>query len=303
MTTNFRPTETGSHYLSISGTGPTKFFINDKLVVEQKGNIQDAMAFIISGQDKLQFRVYLDYPSPGIRHNGSWKAQIERQCLPPPYDSRSQDKLVAAVAAANPDAIVINSTGSPVELPWLDDIAGFVQAWYAGQETGNAIVDVLVSWEPQITKEVECAEGVFVGYRHFDQYWNTERQVNFPFGFGVNYTTFQIGRCSVVCTIGLGDDDIAVVTVSVKSTGDYAERPVKSLARFAKVKLGPREKEKVIEIEIEKGAAAYWNETANKWTVAAGNYGVLATSSQPKDVKNKLALEIAQAFSFDASYR
>ncbi|KAL3450828.1 glycoside hydrolase superfamily [Aspergillus insuetus] len=400
MTTTFRPTEAGSHYLSLSGTGRTKLFINGELVLEQKGNVRDAMAFVIGGQDELraqypfeagkeyELRIEITIPDATIAdiyildkqlsvHLGfvpqaemdqdllkeaaelardsdialvftgnttQWESEgqdMEAMTLPP-YDTRTQDRLVEAVAAANPNTIVVNTTGSPVELPWLDNVAGFLQAWYAGQETGNAIADILLgdvnpsgklpmSWprvyedtacygnfglDSQASKRVEYVEDVFVGYRHLDRHWDTERQVLFPFGFGLSYSSFEVTHASLEGAVSHDDSETVVASVSVKITGDRAgaeviqvyicpptieglERPIKELASYAKVVLDPHE-EKAVKVDFGRDAAAYWDETVDKWRVVPGKYSILvATSAAPADVKSILSLEISEGFTFD----
>lgn len=259
----------------------------------------------------------------------------------PPYESRTQDKLITAVAAANPKTVVVNTTGVAVELPWLDDVAGLVQAWYAGQETGNAILDVLVgevnpsgrlpiSW-PRLyehtacygnfgidayeSRNVEYVEGVFVGYRHFDRHWNSEKQVLFPFGFGLSYTKFKTGEIFISGTISNDPGQKVTVMVPIANIGSRAgteiiqvyiappqaaqlERPVKTLAGFAKVKL-ELGGEKTAEIVFGKEAAAYWDEDLCKWKVVPGRYDVLvATSSDPKDIISTTSLDVLQGFAF-----
>ena len=127
-----------------------------------------------------------------------------------------QDELVFAVAAANPKTIVVLQTGGPVEMPWLDDVAAVLQAWYPGQEAGNAIADVVfgdaepggrlpqtfpVRWadnptggrDPEVYPgrdgKVRYAEGLFVGYRHYDRAGIAPL---FPFGHGLSYTRFEL---------------------------------------------------------------------------------------------------------------
>lgn len=255
--------------------------------------------------------------------------------------SGSQDKLVASVAAANPNTIVVNTTGVPVELPWLDSVPAFVQAWYAGQETGNAILDVLlgetcpsgklpISWPRKYehagcyghfgldsfeSRAVEYVEGVFVGYRWFDRLWGGDKEVRFPFGYGLSYTQFELSDARVLG--GISEDAGARVKVSVKVknvgqvTGSetvqvYVEppkvqgidRPVKSLVGFAKVELQPGEEQEV-EVEFARDAAAFWDETRGKWKVSKGVHAVLvATSSDPKDVKARLETNVEAELSF-----
>lgn len=259
----------------------------------------------------------------------------------PPYNTRVQDSLVAAVAAANPNTVVVNTTGVPVELPWLPNIAGLLQVWYAGQEAGNAVLDVLigrvspsgklpVSW-PRLyehtacygnfgldsydTREVEYVEDVFVGYRHFDRHWKTDKEVVFPFGHGLSYTKFEISDVSVCGRIRNDPDEVVTVTAHIKNVGALTgseslqvyvappevsgvERPIKSLAGFAKVHLQPQE-ERVVTVEFKRDAAAFWDEGLKSWRVAPGQHTVtLATSSKPDDVKGSSVVLVEADFTF-----
>src|SRR4051812_39487380 len=127
-----------------------------------------------------------------------------------------QDQLISAVAAANPHTIVVLNTGGPVLMPWLDQVAGGLEAWYPGEEDGNAIAATLFGdAEPAgrlpITFPKSLADtpantpaqsrgvkgvatssgGVFVGYRHYDA---AGIQPLFPFGYGLSYTDFRLGH-------------------------------------------------------------------------------------------------------------
>jgi beta-glucosidase len=157
----------------------------------------------------------------------------------------SQNKLIASVAAVNPNTIVVNTTGVPVELPWLDDVPAFVQAWYAGQETGNAILDILigdvspsgklpVSWPKKYehtgcygnfgldsfdSRKVEYVEGIFVGYRWFDRLWGADTEVRFPFGYGLSYTKFSVSDVRIIGTITNDPDKRVTVSATVTNLG------------------------------------------------------------------------------------
>ncbi|KAH7176803.1 glycosyl hydrolase family 3 C-terminal domain-containing protein [Dactylonectria macrodidyma] len=401
LSTTYLPTETGSHYFSLSGAGNTKLFIDGEHVAEQKGSIRDAMAFISGVQDELRVQHYLEasksytievltsIPVDSVSDNyildkqlcahvgfvpqaemeqqlqaeavelardadfvivftgNSFQWESEGQDMDamvlPMYESRTQDKLVSEVAAVNLKAVVVNTTGVAVALLWLDDVVGMVQAWYAGQETGNAILDVLVghvnpsgrlpiSW-PRLyehtacydnfgidsyeSRKVEYIEGVFVGYRHFDSHWNSEKEVLFPFGFGLSYTKFQISEASVSGILSKDRSQKITVTVPVANVGtregaetiqvyiaapqsDHLERPMKTLAGFSKLKLKEGTKQ-TANIEFGYEAAAYWDENLSKWKVVAGHYRVLvATSSNPKDVISTSPLEVLEDLLFSA---
>ena len=122
--------------------------------------------------------------------------------------SEKDNALVEAVAAANRRTIVVLKTGSAMLMPWLDHVSAVLEAWYPGEEDGNAVADVLfgdvnpsgklpVTFPAQVAdqpaqvseaQEVEYKEGIFVGYRYYDA-----KQIKplFPFGFGLSYTTFK----------------------------------------------------------------------------------------------------------------
>ena len=131
----------------------------------------------------------------------------------------NQDQLIAAVAAANKRTIVVLDTGGPVLMPWVADVDSIIEAWYPGQEDGNAIAAILYGdvdpsaklplTFPRSATEIPTAhkeqwpgvggrslysERLNVGYRWYD---TTNTQPLFPFGFGLSYTTFQLSHVVV----------------------------------------------------------------------------------------------------------
>ncbi|KAF2644813.1 hypothetical protein P280DRAFT_443852 [Massarina eburnea CBS 473.64] len=253
----------------------------------------------------------------------------------------SQDRLIASIAAVNPNVVVVNCTGVPVELPWFDQVPAFVQAWYAGQETGNAILDVLlgetnpsgklpVSWPKKYehtgcyghfgldsfeSRAVEYVEGVFVGYRWFDKMWGSEKEVRFPFGYGLSYTQFEISGAKLCGSISNDAGARVKITVKVQNVGQKAgaetvqvyieppkveglDSPVKGLVGFAKAELHSGE-EKKIDVEFARDAAAFWDEQAHRWKVNKGMYSILVgTSSAPADLKMRLETAVEEDFFF-----
>ncbi|KAL4879541.1 glycoside hydrolase superfamily [Aspergillus karnatakaensis] len=176
-------------------------------------------------------------------HTPSWETEgVDHASYALPKDG-SQDRLVEAVATAKPNTIVVNSTGSPVSMPWASKVAAIVQAWFPGQEAGYSIVDVLlgkanpggklpVTFPRALddcladanfpgnveSRVVEYKEDVLVGYRHHDRH---PEGVLFPFGFGLSYTTFTIDDASVrVSTQSVsGASKPFCVQVRVETTG------------------------------------------------------------------------------------
>lgn len=147
------------------------------------------------------------------------------------------DELIAAVVAANPNTVVVNQSGTPVTMPWAGKVGAIVQAWYGGNETGNAIADVLfgdrnpsgklsLSWPIKVQDNPAFlnyrteggrtiyGEDVYVGYRFYEF---LGREVLFPFGHGLSYTSFEFSGLAVTEKDGKLD-----VSVKVKNTGKTA---------------------------------------------------------------------------------
>ena len=224
-----------------------------------------------------------------------------------------QDALVAQVAAVNPRTIVVLNTGSPITMPWLDQVSAVVQAWYPGQECGNAIADVLfgdinpsgklpqtfpVRLEdtpaylnfPGENGKVHYGEGLFVGYRYYEK---KHIAPLFPFGFGLSYTTFAYSSLSLSAQ-DIGPDDTLHVSVDITNTGQRAGkeivqvyvraqharllRPEKELKAFAKIPLDPGESKKVM-LSLERDALAYYDDLAHQWVAEAGTFEVLVGAS------------------------
>ena len=225
-----------------------------------------------------------------------------------------QDALISAVARANPNTVVVLNTGSAVTMPWLDSVRGVLEAWYPGQEDGNAIAAVLfgdvnpagklpvtfpaslsqvpasstAQW-PGTGGQVRYSEGLKVGYRWYDARHSAPL---FAFGSGLSYTTFRFGGLRVVAD---PRHPQAPVTVRAEITntgsrtgtdvvqayvGDPAAtgEPPRQLKGFEKVTLAPGRTRQVT-IELDPRAFAQWDTAANGWTVAAGRYQVLVGDS------------------------
>ena len=251
-----------------------------------------------------------------VGRNGEWDTEgsdLDGITLP-----GAQDALVAAVIAANPRTVVVLQTGGPVELPWKADAAAILQAWYPGQECGNAIADVLTgavepggrlpqtfplrwadnatfSQDPEIypglNGRVRYEEGVFIGYRHHARMGIPPM---FPFGHGLGYTTFDLGGMTATAD-GAG----AQVTVRVTNTGDRrgstvvqvyggevapaVPRPEVALVAFRKVTLDPGESAEVA-FDLTPRAFAFWDTGARGWRVRAGAH-VLRAGLSATDIR------------------
>ncbi len=239
----------------------------------------------------------------------------EGEELDPPslYLPGDQDKLIQAVSAVNKNTIVVLNNGSPILMDkWIGKVPGLVEAWYAGQETGTAVAEILFGdvnpsgklpdtlasrredysdWGnyPGNGTTVNYAEGLYVGYRHFDR---DKIAPLFPFGFGLSYTTFGYSGLAVPKTVAHGRT--ATVRVTVQNTGKRAgdevaqlyirplasavARPVRELKGFARVTLQPGEKA-VLSFPLDTRAFSYWDTTAHAWRADPGTYAVEVGSS------------------------
>ncbi|GCB49758.1 glycoside hydrolase family 3 protein [Streptomyces sp. NL15-2K] len=209
-----------------------------------------------------------------------------------------QDDLVRAVAAANPNTVVVVNSGSPVELPWRDEVAAVLLGWFPGQEGGAALADVLTgAHEPggrlpttwgslaaaPVTQvapeggELPYREGVFIGYSA----WEKEgRTPSYPFGHGLGYTDWTYESAEVRGTtvrVRLRNSGARagreVVQVYLAPAEPDAERPARRLAGFAGVAAGPGE---VVEatVELPRRAFEIWDEKTNAWSHVKGSYEI-----------------------------
>jgi beta-glucosidase len=225
-----------------------------------------------------------------------------------------QDQLIQAVAAANPDTIVVLNTGGPVTMPWLSQVRSVLEAWYPGQEDGNAIAAVLfgdvdpsghlpetfpkslsqvpasipAQW-PGVNGQVRYSEGLDVGYRWYDAKGITPL---FPFGYGLSYTKFSFSHLYVSpsSTTSLGTVRIgATVTNTGATTGAEvaqlyladpaaAGEPPRQLKGFRRVTVGPGKSARV-HFTLTPSDLSYWNSPAGTWAVADGTYQVMVGDS------------------------
>jgi beta-glucosidase len=250
-----------------------------------------------------------------------------------PYGAGNQDDLIDAVASANPNTIVVLDTGGPMLMPWVDKVKSVMQAWFPGQEDGNAIAallfgDVNPSGKlPQTFPKKEAdlptkteeqypgkndaqgvphatySEGLKVGYRWFD---SEGIEPLFPFGFGLSYTTFHIGGMKVKAA-SKGKTG-ATVTATVKNTGDRAGaevpqlyvgmpaatgEPPKQLKGYDKLQLTAGET-KTATFKLDRRSFSYFDASTNAWTVAPGCYKLMVGSSS-RDIAQQRTVAVGGA--------
>ena len=224
-----------------------------------------------------------------------------------------QEKLIRAVAKVNPNTVVVLNCGTPlVTTSWLPSVRGVLESWYAGQESGRAVGDLLFGdadpsgrlsstfavrredygdWGnyPGTGDTVTYAEGLYVGYRHFDK---ADIAPLFPFGFGLSYTTFAYSGLKVPAVVRRGVP--ATVQVSVTNTGRRAgaevvqlylrplapsvDRPVRELKGFARVQLAPGQTS-VVRLTLDARSFSVWDVDRNAWRIDPGVYAVEVGSS------------------------
>jgi beta-glucosidase len=223
------------------------------------------------------------------------------------------------VAAANKKTIVVLDTGGPVLMPWVDQVAGVIQAWYSGQENGNAIAAILFGdinpsaklplTFPRIATDIPTSqkeqwpgvgghsvysEKLNVGYRWYDA---TGTDPLFPFGFGLSYTTFNVSHLVVEHAkpaLRSGTKPAkAAVTVDVTNTGKRAGTEVVQVYVGHPAANGepPHQLRAFAKVQLKPGETkpvtmtldarsfSTFDTTANRWTVREGDYEILAGTS------------------------
>ena len=238
----------------------------------------------------------------------------------------AQNQLVAAVAKANPKTIVVLKTGSAILMPWINDVAAVLEAWYPGEEDGRAVADVLLGnvnpsgklpltfprsvdqtlaanpdQYPGVGNTVHYSEGLDVGYRAYADH-NT--QPLFAFGFGFSYTQFSFDGLKVSQQPGSTG---ATVSFKVTNTGKRAgaevaqlylgfppiaegNEPPIQLKGFRKIMLNPGES-KTVDLKLDARSFSYWSEKSHAWQIAQGEFQIMVGDSSA-DMPLKAALTI-----------
>lgn len=236
-----------------------------------------------------------------------------------------QVELIREVVKVNQNVVVVLHNGSPVEMPWADDVQAILEVYLGGQAVGGATVDILFGAAspcgklaetfPQKLSDTPCYgffpgdgdtvtynESIYIGYRYYDL---KEMDVRFPFGHGLSYTTF------VYDNLKLDSDSIdpngsVTVSVDITNTGKVAakeivqvyvhslhqgvSRPEMELKGFEKVFLEPG-KTKTVKVTLDSRAFAYWETRIHDWYVEGGMYEIRVGASS-RDIRQTVRLEI-----------
>ena len=238
----------------------------------------------------------------------------------------AQNQLIKALSKVNKNTIVVLTNGTPVSMmEWIDDVPAVLEAFYPGQEEGNAIADILFGdvnpsgklpvtfpkyyndnpaydCYPSKNSELSYDEGIYVGYRYYD---TKNVEPLFPFGYGLSYTEFKYNNISLSKDI-ISINEVLKIKATIKNTGNYdgdeivqlyirdvkskIDRPFKELKGFKRINLQQGES-KTIEFEIDKTALSYYDADKKQWIADAGEFEVLIGSSS-KDIQLKKKFEL-----------
>src|SRR5579875_1014400 len=233
---------------------------------------------------------------------------MDRTSLVLPGD---QDRLISAVARANPRTVVVLHTAGPVLMPWLPKVASVLWAGYPGQQSGAAIAATLFgrsdpsghlvvtfprsanqgpatrpSAYPGLDNSAQYSEGIFVGYRYYDEHHQTPL---FPFGFGLSYTTFALqdlqvtrtGSASARASVpvrNIGRRSGAEVVQAYLQFPASAGEPPRQLKAFARVWLRPGER-RTVQLALPRSSFEDFDPTAGRWVVPPGTFTLLVGTS------------------------
>lgn len=231
---------------------------------------------------------------------------------------KSHNNLISEVAKANPNTVVVLAGGSVVHMPWVNEVKALLNSGLGGQAGGAAVANILTGAVNPSGKTSETyplnfsdnptygnypggpvtsehRESVYIGYRYYDK---AEKEVLFPFGYGLSYTTFAYSDIQL-SSDNIKDTDTVTVSFKIKNTGDVdgAEtaqiyvadkestiyRPVKELRAFKKVFLKAGE-EKEVHVELSKRAFAFYNVELGDWMVETGEFDILVGASS-RDIR------------------
>lgn len=353
----YTPAAAGMHDLFVQVSGFSRVFgvrlyVDDQLVADRWDRKVAALDEVHLQLDARPHKIVLEHRSEsggffgepfirlGVVKQGSWvdasveklATRVDAVVVAAGFDATSeaedwdrtfalpagQDELIRTVSAANKNTVVVVTSGGAVDMNgWLDRVPAVLQTWYAGQEGGTALAEILFGdvnpsghlpatfekrWEDNPTypsyypaaggHDVTYKEGVFVGYRGYEK---QGIQPQFPFGHGLSYTSFKFDGLKVqprsssevlfdvsFTVTNTGERaGAAVAQIYVSDRQSRAMRPPKELKGFAKVMLQPGESRGVT-VPLDGRAFAYYDTKSRKWRADAGTYAVRVGSSSQR---------------------
>lgn len=243
--------------------------------------------------------------------------------------SYGQNELIAALAKVQKNIVVVTFAGNAFATPWIGDVQALLQCWYLGSMSGETLASVIsgkvnpsgklpVTFAkaqgdypcfqygeegyPGVNRQVYYKEGIYVGYRHFD---SKKVQPQFPFGYGMSYTTFKYGKPSLSsATIGSGDtltvsipvtnvgkrEGKEVVQLYISDEQCTVDRPEKELKGFTKLSLAAGET-KTATFRITASDLRFYSEQDHAWKAEPGRFKAVVGSSS-RDIRGTAAFEL-----------
>lgn len=230
----------------------------------------------------------------------------------------SHHQLIDRVSENNDNVIVVLTGGSPSEISYINKVKAILNVYLTGEAGGEAVLDILkglfnpsgklaetfpiskdsVLSNKHFAKEVaEYRESIYVGYRYFD---SAKKDVSFPFGFGLSYTSFEYSNLKLSSS-KINENDTLVVSYDIKNTGKFRGKEIsqlyikdkestlfvaeKELRAFDKIELSPGET-KTVTHTLKKGDFSFYNTSSKEWEVESGEFDILIGSSS-RDIKLK----------------
>ena len=351
--------ETGNYAFVLSSDNGARVFVNGRLVAEKGDEISgNAEAGVIDLEAGKGYEIRVEYchekgnadfsfgwrlPSQragelekmlakaktadavlvftGTMHDQGRAMESEGLDRPDLKLPDGHDATIAALLGANPRTVVINLSGAPVEMPWIEKAKALVQYWYSGQEGGNALAKILFG-EVNPSGKLPCTfpvkledtpaaalgnyhpayvnygEGVFVGYRWYDA---KNIQPLFPFGHGLSYTTFQFGEATASAP-KMSADSPLIISLPVTNTGHCAgaevvqlyihevapelPRPPQELKGFSKLLLKPGETKTALFV-VSLHDLSYWDTKTHAWKANPGKFEARLGASS-RDLRAKV---------------
>ncbi|KAJ5929231.1 hypothetical protein N7454_007079 [Penicillium verhagenii] len=248
------------------------------------------------GEDMLQLAAECDVSIIFTANNKEFESEsFDRSSM---SLSPLQDEMIRVVAGAARKSVLVNQTGSPITMPWIEDVNAILQCWYAGQEVGNALADLIsgdlspsgklpVTFPRRIEDSpsfenfptdhelrIRYEEGLEMGYRA-----RNKPSPLFPFGFGLSYTNFRCTELILQKMAGSSSAVELIVATTVSNIGSVAGREVVQiyvdgiLKAFDGVTLNPGESQ-AVEVSLDKYAFSEWETNRSSWVVKARDYTV-----------------------------
>lgn len=233
----------------------------------------------------------------------------------------NQNNLIDKICEVNQNVVIVLSNGAPIAMPWKDKVKGIITGYLGGEAGAKAMVKCLIGKVnpsgklaetyplriedtpcfknfPGTEVSVEYQEAIYVGYRYYDK---ANKEVLFPFGFGMSYTQFEYKNLKVtnendkfniefyIKNVGKCDGK-EIAQIYIKQENPNIFKPRKELKEFVKLELKKGEEKKVT-ITLDRNAFEYFNPETKKWSVEQGRYKILIGASS-RDIKLEADIEL-----------